>query len=354
MAGGFRREWEIDLWGHVRRQREQAAAETEASAQDQDAARVSIAAEIARTYIELRGLQTRADIVRQNLDIARHALQLAQSRLRNGVSTRFDTATAAAQLATTEALLMTVTQQRNRQMNALALLLGEPPRRLDDELTHALPVPQMPRRIPVGLPSELAHGRPDILRAEAGLHAATAAIGVATADFYPRLNLIGSLGPQAFDITDVFKWASHQYSFGPTVYLPIFEGGRLSHTLDLTEARQKAAAVTYQQTVLAAWHEIDDAIDAYATELQRHTQLEQACTENGSAFAVAQRGYQEGSADYLSVLVAQRNLLESQSALADGATATALSLVALYKALAGGWDPAASSQTATAMASPAP
>ena len=122
----------------------------------------------------------------------------------------------------------------------------------------------------------------------------------------------------------------------------------------LTEARQKAAAVTYQQTVLAAWHEIDDAIDAYATELQRHTQLEQACTENGSAFAVAQRGYQEGSADYLSVLVAQRNLLESQSALADGATATALSLVALYKALAGGWDPAASSQTATAMASPAP
>ncbi len=344
----FDASWEIDFWGHARRQQEGAAASAEASLQDRDAARVSIAAEVARNYLLLRGLQTSLNIVNQNLDIARDTLRLAESRQRNGVGTRFDTASAQSQISSTEALAAQVEHQRNQAMNALALLLGSAPGTLDRELTQAMPVPRMPRQLPVGVPSELARRRPDILQAEAQLHAATAAIGAAEADFYPRISLGGALGVQAFDSSDIADWSSRQFSIGPTFYIPIFEGGRLKGQLALTEARQQAAAIAYRQTVLTAWHEADNAIDAYATGLRRHGLLDDAYQQNREAFRVAQRSYQEGSADYLSVLVAQRNLLASQSELADGTTATALSLVALYKSLAGGWDPNA----ATAPAKP--
>lgn len=337
---GFQARWELDLWGHARRLRESAAASAEASLYDREVVRVAVAAEVARDYLLLRGRQAQLDIVRQNLEIARHAVRIAESRERNGVATRFDTAAARAQLASIEALALHVAHQRDTTMNALALLLGEQPRALDAELGTALPVPRMPRQIPVGLPSELARRRPDILEAEAHLHAATAAIGAAKADFYPRISLGGSLGPQAFDASDMGNWSSRQFSVGPTVHLPIFEGGRLKHTLALTEARAQAAAIAYQQAVLNAWHEVDNAISAYATEMQRYAQLRTAYEQSRLALDVSQRSYQEGTADYLSVLVAQRNLLDNQSALADGATTTSLTLVDLYKALAGGWNPA--------------
>lgn len=339
--GDFQASWELDLWGHARRLRESAAASAEASLYGREAVRVAVAAEVARNYLLLRGRQTQLDIIRQHLEIARHALRIAESRERNGVATRFDTAAARARLATTEAMAPQVAHQRDAAMNALALLLGEPPRALDAELGPALPVPEMPRQIPVGLPSQLAQRRPDILQAQARLQAATADIGAAQADFYPRISLGGSLGLQALDASDMGNWSSRQFSVGPTLYLPIFQGGRLRQTLALTEARAQAAAIDYQQTVLNAWHEVDGALGAYAAEVQRHAQLRTAWEQNRLALEVSQRSYREGTADYLSVLVAQRNLLESQSALADGATGTGLALVGLYKALAGGWDPAA-------------
>jgi NodT family efflux transporter outer membrane factor (OMF) lipoprotein len=335
----FDASWEIDLWGHARRQGEEAVATVEASLQDREAMRVSTAAEVARQYLLLRGLQTRLSIVQQNLEIARHTLRLAESRQRNGVATRFDTATARSQIATTQALASQLEHERNRALSALALLLGQPPHALDKELAAAMPTPGMPQRLPVGIASELARRRPDILRAEARLHAATAAIGAAQADFYPRIKLLGSLGTQSFDLADLGSWASRQFTVGPTLYLPIFEGGRLKEQLALTQARQQAAAIAYRQAVLGAWHEADTAIDAYQAELRRHAELEDAYRQNREALSVAQRAYQEGSADYLSVLVTQRDLLASQSALADSATASALSLVALYRAIAGGWDP---------------
>lgn len=335
----FDASWELDLWGHARRQGEEAAATLEASLQDREAMRVSTAAEVARQYLLLRGLQTRLSIVRQNLEIARHTLRLAESRQRNGIGTRFDTASARSQIATTQALATQLEHQRNQAMSALALLLGQPPHALDQELATAMPTPGMPQRLPIGIPSELAQRRPDILRAEARLHAATAAVGAARADFYPRIKLLGALGTQSFDFADLGSWASRQFSLGPTLYLPIFEGGRLKGQLALTQARQQGAAIAYRQAVLGAWHEADTAIDAYQTELRRHGELEDASRQNREALEVAQRSYQQGSADYLTVLVAQRDLLASQSAVADSATASALSLVALYRAIAGGWDP---------------
>lgn len=335
---GFDASWELDLWGRARRAREGATAALEATAYDREAASVTLGAEVARTYLQLRGTQAQLDIADQNKNIAEHALSLAESRERNGVATRFETSSARAQLATINATVPELTQRRNVLMNALALLLGEKPRALDAQLRQVMPLPSLPSKVPVGVPSELAGRRPDILRAEAQLHAATASIGVAKADFYPRIGLKGRIGVEAFESGDLSSWDSRYFSVGPTVYLPIFQGGQLVQRLALNEARQKTAALVYRQTVLQAWHEVDNALDAWAAQQRQHEELLISCEQNKLALQVAERGYQEGAADYLSVLTAQHNLLASQTSLNASATNATLTLVNLYKALGGGWN----------------
>ena len=256
-----------------------------------DAARVSVAGDVARTYLLLRGVQAQEKISGEHRQVVLQLLRMAASRERNGVATRFDVAAARADLARIEARLLQLQHQREVSMNALALLLGKPPRELDARLAMA-GLPPMPRRLPISISSELARQRPDILQAEARLRAAVADIG-----------------------------------------------GRLESNLALSESRHRLAGLAYQQTVLRAWHEVDDALDAYATETKRHEQLQLALEQSRTALFVAQRGYQEGSADFTSVLVARRSLLSSQSELADCATASALSVVSLYRALGGAWSP---------------
>lgn len=340
----FDASWEIDLWGRARRAREGAAALLEASIHDREAVRVALAADIARTYLQLRGTQAQLDIARDNAAVAERLLRLADNRERHGVATRFDSAAARAQLATVNSTIPDLVQRRNVLLNALALLLGEAPRALDAELGAAMPLPSLPASLPVGLPSELARRRPDILRAEARLHAATAAIGVARADFYPRVGLRGRFGFEAFDSGDLAGWDARFFSAGPTVYLPLFEGGRLTRRLALGEAGQKEAALAYRQTVLRAWHEVDDALDALAAQRGRHAELAVAFEHNRQALHAAERAWQEGAADYVGVLTAQRQLLASQTSLNASATNATLTLVNLYKALGGGWTPGAREQ----------
>src|SRR2546430_2486782 len=181
-----------------------------------------LSAEVARTYLELRGTQAQLDIAQQNLAVAQRLVGLAESRERNGIATRFETSSALAQLGMIKSTLPELTQHRNALMNALALLLGDEPRALDAEL-RTMPLPSLPASVPVGFSSELAHRRPDILRAEAQLHAAVASIGVAKADFYPRIGLRARVGVEAFEIGDLANWDSRFFSVGPTVYLPIFQ-----------------------------------------------------------------------------------------------------------------------------------
>jgi NodT family efflux transporter outer membrane factor (OMF) lipoprotein len=336
---GFDASWEIDLWGRARRVREGARASLDAAMYEREATRVALSAEVARAYLQLRGLQAQLDIAEQNKAIGERTLSLAESRERNGVATRFETSSARAQLATINALVPELAQRRNAQMNALALLLGAPPRTLDAELREAMPLPSLPVNVPVGVSSELARRRPDILRAEAQLHAATAAIGVARADFYPRIGLKGRIGVEAFESGDLDSWDSRFFSVGPTVFLPIFQGGRLTRRLELNEARQKVSALAYRQTVLRAWHEVDNALDAWAAQQRQHAELLIAFEQSSEALRVAERGYREGAADYLSVLTAQRNVLASQTSLNASMTGAALTLVNLYKSLGGGWNP---------------
>jgi outer membrane protein TolC len=189
----------------------------------------------------------------------------------------------------------------------------------------------------MGLPSELAQRRPDIQRAEAALHRATAAIGVAKADFYPRLSLGASFGFQALDGSDFGAWNSRDWSYGPSLYLPIFQGGRLTGTLALREHQQQAAAIDYQRTVLAAWHEVDNAMTDYGAEQRHYTALNRAVVDNQQALDMARQRYKEGAIDFLNVLTVQRALLDTQSALVISATQATLDRVQLYKALGGGW-----------------
>lgn len=334
---GFDASWEIDLWGRAQRAREGAAAAQEATIYERDAARVTLAAEVARCYLQLRGTQAQLSIAGENRTIAERTLQLAESRERNGVATRFETSSARAQLATIKATIPPLSQRRHALMNGLALLLGEPPRTLDAQLRNALPLPTMPSLIPLGLPSELARRRPDILRAEAQLHAATAAIGVAKADFYPRVGLKGRFGVESFEAGDLNSWDSRFFSVGPTVYLPIFQGGRLTERLALNQARQRSAALAYRSTVLQAWHEVANALDAWAAQQREHDELQISFSQNQQALNTAERGYQQGAIDYLNVLTAQSNVLSSQTRLNVSATDGTLTLVNLYKSLGGGW-----------------
>ncbi len=335
---GFDATWEIDLWGGVKRSVEAATATVEASEEARRATLLSSLAEVARDYVQLRGVQTQLRIARDNLKTAQQSLQLTQQRAEGGVTTDLDVANASAQVSTTAALIPGWEQQEAQQINALSLLLGQPPNALRSELATARPVPPVPPRVPVGLPSELARRRPDVVQAEAQLHAATATIGVAVAAFYPTVTLSGSVGLQALQPWQMFNLDSRIYGAGPGITIPIFQGGQLKATLHLREAQQEEAAVNYQKTVLQAWHDVDNALTAYQTEQARRDQLVLAVAQNQRALELAQSRYQQGVADFLTVLDAERSLLSTQQQLADSTTTVSENLVALYKALGGGWE----------------
>lgn len=337
---GFDASWELDFWGRVRRSVEESAANLTATEEAGRDVAVTSSAELARDYVRLRGVQRKLQITRQNLGSAQQSLRLTSARAAGGLTTDLDVANAAAEVATIRAQLPTLDQQISELSNAIALLLGQPPRALTHELAAARPVPPVPPRVPVGVPSELARRRPDIRRAEAMLHAATAATGVAVADFYPRITLMGNGMLQGLQPANLADWASLAYSIGPSVSLPIFDGGRRTRTLELRKAQQQEAAITYQRTVLGALHEVDNALSAYGAEQRRRDELARAVAQDRRAVALARDRYEQGITDFLQVLTAQRALLAAEQDLADSTTTVSTNLVALYKALGGGWEAA--------------
>jgi NodT family efflux transporter outer membrane factor (OMF) lipoprotein len=335
---GFDSTWELDLWGKVRRSVEAADANVTTNEETRRDTLLTSLAEVARDYVQLRGTQVRLQIARDNLKTAQQSQELTRERAAGGVTTDLDVANASAQVATFAAEIPPLEQQERQFINALSLLLGQPPQALRDELVMARPVPPVPPRIPVGLPSELARRRPDIRQAEAQLHAATATIGVAEANFYPSFTLGGSVGLQGLQLAQLFDLSSLMYALGPSINIPIFEGGRLKSTLELRQQQQKEAAVVYQRTVLNAWHEIDNSMTAYQAEQHRRDQLAEAVAQNERAVSLAQTRYEQGVADFLQVLDAQRSLFVTQQALAESTTTIDTDLVAIYKALGGGWE----------------
>ncbi|WP_122723025.1 efflux transporter outer membrane subunit [Pseudomonas viridiflava] len=335
--GGINASWEVDLWGRVKREVEAADANVDVADNDGRAALLSLQAEVARDYLQLRGTQSVLAVTRQNLQLSRNSLELSKVRQGSGVATNLDVAEAAAQVSAVESRLPVLEQRQARLINALSLLLAQSPRALQSELEKPVEMVAVPATVPVGLPSELAQRRPDIRRAEARLHAATASIGVAQGDFYPRIVLSGNVGFQALQLSDLGSWGSRQFGIGPQLSLPIFEGGRLRGMLRLREAQEQETALAYQQTVLRAWQEIDDSMSLYNASQLQQRKLDEAVRQNRIALDTARRQYTEGVVDFLNVLTVQRTLLDIEEQWVQSSTTQAQALVGLYSALGGGW-----------------
>jgi NodT family efflux transporter outer membrane factor (OMF) lipoprotein len=347
---GFDASWEIDFWGRVRRQVEAAGAQVEASEDQRRDTLVSVLAELARDYIELRGIQTQIAIAKANLASSNDILQLTKTRAEKGLTTGLDVENAAAQVEAVRATLPSLDDQETEHINALSLLLDEPPGALRGELARAKPTLPTPPRVPLGIPSELARRRPDIRQAEAQLHAATATIGVAVADFYPRVTFNGNVELNALDLKNLWKGSSLQYVLGPAISLPIFEGGRLKSTLEFREAQQQEAAIAYHKTVLQAWHEVVNALVAYRTEQERRARLKAQTDHSRQALMLSRVRYANGVADFITTLDAERTLLQAELQYAQSTTAVSTNLVQLYKALGGGWELAFPVEPATNLA----
>jgi NodT family efflux transporter outer membrane factor (OMF) lipoprotein len=335
---GFDASWELDLWGHVRRQIEAADAQIEASEEQRRDSLVSILAEVARDYIQLRGAQALLNNANQNLKVEQDLLQLTRTRQEKGLTTGLDVENAAAQVDAVRAQVPGFEQQESQQINALSLLLDLPPNGLRGELARAKAVPPTPARVPIGIPSDLARRRPDIRQAEAQLHAQTADIGVAVASFYPTIQLNGTLVLDSLDFKNLFKASSLQYMAGPSITLPIFEGGKLKSMLELSKAQQQEAAIAYHKTVLQAWHDVVNAMVSYRTEQQRRSRLASQIEHSQQALTLARARYNDGVADFTTVLDTARTVLQAQQQFVQSTVNVSLDLVQLYKALGGGWE----------------
>ncbi|MGF6447981.1 multidrug efflux system outer membrane protein [Paraburkholderia youngii] len=349
---GFDATWELDLFGRVRRSVEAANAQTEAAYESRNDALLSLEAEVAQTYMQLRGAQTLHDIAVSLVEQQGETVALTENQAKVGLASQLDVQSARAQLAQTKTQLPQYDQQIAQALNALAYLIGEPPGALEAQLSAPQTVPPVPPVVPVGLPSTLARRRPDIRRAEANLHAATASVGVAVAQFYPDVSLTGKAGTRATNARDLARWSHLFYSFGPTVSLPIFEGGALVANLRMSKAEQAEAALDYRKTVLSALRDVDNALVVYRTDQARRDALADSVSAQQTSFDLSRDSYRKGLASFINVLDAQRQLAQAREQYAQGTTQVSTDLVALYKALGGGWQSDADAAGAAGAAAP--
>lgn len=334
---GFDASWEIDVFGGKRRQVQAAAAEVEAAAESRHNLQVSLAAETAQDYLQLRGTQERLRIARENLAAQKLILTLTQSQRRVGLTSDFDVIRAAAEVDSTEASIPPLEAQSRQLMHAISILLAKNPNDLTAELEQVKPLPAVPPEVPVGMPSQLLKRRPDIKQAEREIAAATARIGSAKSDLFPKFALIGSAGLDSSATGNLFNWESRYFLISPTVTWRIFDAGRIMANIKLQRAAEEEAFSQYRGTILKALQEVEDALVSYATEQTRRIHLAGQAKQNEEALRLSKQLYTTGLGDFLDVLDAERTLYAAQDALAQSNQAVTTDLVALYKSLGGGW-----------------
>ncbi len=335
--GGFDASWELDVFGGVRRGLQAANADARAAAEARRDVLVTLLGEVGRSYIELRGFQLRRDIAEKNINIQQDTLHLTEARAKAGLATELDVSRARAQLETTESIIPSLQSGIENSIHHLSVLLGEEPEALRAELLPTAPVPVLPPAVPTGMPSDLLERRPDIRETEAQVMAATARVGQAKADFFPRFLLLGTADRQASQLHDITLGMGNVFGAGPAISLPIFTGGRLRAQLHVQDARQQQAVIGYRKVILTALEETEDALVNYSQEQKRRERLEDAVRSNEEAVQLSSETYQAGLTDFLSVLDAERELYANEDLLAQSQTAQAVNLIALYKALGGGW-----------------
>ena len=347
--------WGLDLFGGTRRAVEAANASTHAAVYDARGVALSMVSDVAQTYIELRGAQMRQAILQRTLATQRALLKLTRDRYEAGLTSDLDVQNAATEVNATRAQLPLAAAQITVDINQLGNLMARPPEALRAELVHVRPVPPVPPEVPIGLPADLLRRRPDIRAAEANLHAATAEIGVAISEFFPKITLNAAGGYQSEGLSQLVQTASHFATFGPAIDLPIFEGGRISATVRLRRLQARQAGVEYARTVLNALNQVEDALADYGADQRQRVALGRAVKHSRNALALARQRYASGVDNFIVVLDAERSELQNELALASSTTTVSLDLVRLYKALGGGWQgPAlASAHAPGALAHPA-
>jgi multidrug efflux system outer membrane protein len=335
--GNFDASWELDVFGRVRQGVRAAAADTVAAEEGRRGVLVALLGEVGRAYTELRGLQLRLAIAEKNIGTQQDTLEVAEARAKAGLATQLDVSRAAAQLETTRSGIPALESGIQAAMHRLSVLLGQDPGALAAELSSSAPVPVTPPEVPIGLRSDLLQRRPDLLQSEAEIVAATARVGEAKAELFPRFTLLGTAGRQAAQLHDITLGVGNFFSAGPAISVPIFTGGRIRSNIRIQDARLEQSVIRYRAAVLSALEETENALVSYSNEQERRARLQRAVQANEEAVKLSNDRYRAGVTDFLSVLDAQRELYANEDLLAQSRTAQTLNLIALYKALGGGW-----------------
>jgi NodT family efflux transporter outer membrane factor (OMF) lipoprotein len=328
--------WQLDVFGGARRGLEAADADLAARIDDRRALALVLVGEIARSYIELRGFEAQLGTVERNLATQKETLSLTEAQLRAGLASDLDVERARALVAVTAAQLPPLEAARRASEHRLGVLTDEAPASLSAELAAGGSIPTAPGGLLVGVPADLLRRRPDLARAERELAAATARIGVAEADLYPRVTLLGTVALRS----ESWNHAAGVAGVGPSVVWPVFAAGRIRANVAAADARQEQALARYEQTALLAFEDVENWLVRHAQEQLRRDALREAVLANREAAELARLLWANGVGGFLDVLVAERSLLETESQLVVSETAVSTSLVALYVALGGGWEQA--------------
>jgi outer membrane protein, multidrug efflux system len=335
---GLDASWEVDVFGGVRRAVEAANADLAAAQEDFRDTLVTLLGEVATNYFQLRGTQRRIDVARENIDTQRKSVELTRGRFEAGLGSRLEVAQAEALRATTESQIPPLETTIKQSIYQLGVLLGVEPETLLQELAPPGPIPPIPPTVPAGLPSDLLRRRPDIRRAERQLAAATAQIGVAVAALFPSLSLTGAYGYQSMKSSNLFSPDSQFWNFGPSLSVPLFRGGQIRGNIQVQTALQKQALATYENTVLTALQDVENALVAHTQTQAARVSLARAVTANQEATRIAQDLYEKGLSDFLNVLQSEGALYQAQDRLIQNEQQAGTALVALFKALGGGWE----------------
>jgi len=335
--------WELDFWGKFRRAIESASATWLATAADYDNALVSLTADVADSYINVRTLEKRIGIARQNIETQEESLKIAEARFRFGAASQLDVEQARTELNNTLASLPALETQLRQQKDALCVLLGMAPNDLADLLKGSSEIPVSPPEVTVGIPADLLRRRPDIRSAEYQAVAQSAQIGVAKADLYPALSLSGNFGFLSSNagqssLGDIFQWKSRTYQIGPAFQWNIFNYGQIRNNVRFQDAKLQELLLTYQNTVLKAQQDVEDNLAAFLLAQERASFLAQSAEAARSSFDLAVKQYREGIKDFTAVLLAQQSLLSEQDNLASTLGSISVNLVGVYRALGGGWE----------------
>ena len=331
--------WELDFFGKTRRAVESAQARVDSAIEQRNDTLITVLAEAARNYMELRGFQKNASYIEQNIQLLEKNRDIVSDQLKVGTANQLQWENIEASLATARAALPNVIAEIYRSIYTLSLLTGNPPETLVDELLAPQDLPQRPDIVAVGLRSDLLRRRPDVRKAERELAAATADVGVAVAAFYPTFSLLGDAGLQSLQIRNLFQSASKTWAYGGDFNVPIYEGGKLTGTLHASEAAQTMALASYQQTVLAALQNTESALVAYSEDLTTVEQRQETVDHKRKIATLTSDRYQCGLVGLIDFLDSQRQLISVEQSLLQSHALALIDLVALYKALGGGWQP---------------